>query len=266
MGDLDDLLDSIYGENDLGEHPFFTGEFINFGYWKDIDLGRSISIDDRSKASRALYALLLDALDLSAGDKVCEIGIGHGVGVQMALMDYRVEFAYGVDLHQEQVERARQLLRRAQLDTERFHLEKASASSTGLPESSVSKIFSVEAAHHFPSMIGFAEEVSRVLVSGGALGITTLFPVSSSALERLPSEVPDLDLVLHPMLPVDQVKDCFSSCGLSVERLESIGNEVFPGFQKWVSQAKVQESWGPIWMEAFEKGLIDYYLFVFRKP
>jgi cyclopropane fatty-acyl-phospholipid synthase-like methyltransferase len=266
VSDLSDLLDSIYGKNDLGRHPFFTGEFINFGYWKDINLKAAISADVRSNASRALYAHLLDALDLSTADQVCEIGIGHGVGLRMALEDYHVEFAHGIDLHQEQVERAGQLLEKSQLEASRFHLARASAASTGLAESSVTKLFSVEAAHHFPSMIEFANEVRRVLKPGGALGISTLFPVSSAALKRLPDEVPDLDLVLHPMLPIDQVNDCFTSCGLSVERLESIGQEVFPGFQKWVDQTKVQESWGSIWLEAFEKKLIDYYLLVFRKP
>jgi len=266
MAKLNELLKSIYGDSDLGDHPFFTGDYINFGYWSDVNINAKISETDRSHASQVLYIHLLDALQLNSADEVCEIGIGHGAGTLLALAKYGVKFANGIDLQPQQIDREHKLLKKNKCDFSRVLLAQGSAEKTGLLNLSVTKIFSVEAAHHFPSIELFVKECHRILKAGGKLGFTTLFPISSEALKKLPEEVPDLDLVLHPMIPIDQIEKIILQYGFKIEKLEKIGKNVFPGFQKWVDQTQQKESWGSIWLDAYRRNLIDYFLLVAGKP
>jgi hypothetical protein len=39
--------DEMYAENDLGNNPLFPCGFINFGYWKGIDIDSKIKFSSR---------------------------------------------------------------------------------------------------------------------------------------------------------------------------------------------------------------------------
>lgn len=265
MSDLEKILYSIYGENDLAEHPFFTGEFINFGYWPDIAMSPEISVSERTKASRNLYAHLFECLDIKDSDQLCEIGFGHGLGLLMAAEKFSVKNCYGVDMQREQVERAGSILKRAGILSEKIQLRQGRADNTGLATGSVSVVYSVEAAHHFPDFGQFLSESARILRPNGTVGLTTLFPTSDAALQKLPEVVPDLDLKMHPMISMQEIQRLIPQYGFKLVSLTSIGADVFPGFQKWIDQTGRVESWGPIWLKAFEHGLIDYYVLIGSK-
>lgn len=51
------LLQDCYGFNsdNWGDLPVFKGNYINFGYWKDISLDKLLTIEDRIQSSKSLY-------------------------------------------------------------------------------------------------------------------------------------------------------------------------------------------------------------------
>jgi cyclopropane fatty-acyl-phospholipid synthase-like methyltransferase len=179
MSKLQETLYSIYGAEDLGAHPYFTGDFINFGYWEGLDISRTITQEARTLASSNLYKKFFDSVQLNESD------------LPMAT------------------------------------LKQGSAEQTGFENSSVTKVYSVEASHHFPSLPRFLNEAFRILKYHGQIGITTLFPTTDEALAQLPKQIPDLDLALHPMISVPRILQAFSESGFVAVYCESIGAHVF---------------------------------------
>jgi hypothetical protein len=39
-----------------------------------------------------------------------------------------------------------------------------------------------------------------------------------------------------------------------------LGEHVWHGFDAWIGQTEFRDSWGRNWLEAYNCGLIDYYL------
>src|SRR5688572_23102804 len=100
-----DKLRRVYGPGDLAALPVFAGGFINFGYWRDVDLTGEVTVEQRVATQEALYDVALDALAVRTGDRVLEVGSGRGLGARSVLRrDPAV--VRGVDLVPEQVARA----------------------------------------------------------------------------------------------------------------------------------------------------------------
>ncbi|MGH3670581.1 MAG: hypothetical protein ACRDSH_08080 [Pseudonocardiaceae bacterium] len=66
---------AMYGENDLGSMEIFSGDFINFGYWRGFEPG-SISVEERTASQADLYRTVLRRLQIDRADVVLEIGRG----------------------------------------------------------------------------------------------------------------------------------------------------------------------------------------------
>lgn len=96
-----------YGPADLSAVPVFAGGFINFGYWKAVDLGRSLSQGDRIRSEQDLYRHVLDAV-APEGGRAVEVGCGLGLGCALTLEEYGPTAVTGVDIHPQQLQRARE--------------------------------------------------------------------------------------------------------------------------------------------------------------
>ncbi len=101
-------------ENAYGFHPgnwgdlaIFQGDYINFGYWKDILGGEKITVQDRVRSSAALYGYVINNLHVSIGDTVLELGCGRAVGILDAVEYMDASKIIGIDFSRAQIERAK---------------------------------------------------------------------------------------------------------------------------------------------------------------
>ncbi len=265
MESVKPLVETVYGSQDLARHPFFLGNFINFGYWQGLDFEDGITSEHRIEASKALYEHVFNKIGITHSDTVLEIGSGHGAGSLLLAQTRNPREVLGLDFLQEQIDRANKLAAET-LSAANVRFVQGSADATGLPSESCTKIISVEAAQHFPSIADFVKEAWRLLVPGGKLAVCTFFAESEEALELLQRHVPGLDMNLNPITPIQNLADEARKAGFRPVLTERIGKHVFEGFDNWVDQTAVQESWGHVWYRGYKLALIDYFTEVFQKP
>ncbi|ONI81921.1 methyltransferase type 11 [Saccharothrix sp. ALI-22-I] len=259
MGDQAELR-RIYGTGDLAALPVFAGGFINFGYWADIPLDGGLTVEQRIASQEALYDVVLDALEVSTGDRVLEVGSGRGLGARRILRR-GPDLVRGVDLMPEQVARATEAN-----DDPRVVFLQGSSDDLPFPDASFDALLSVEAAQHFHNVPGFARESARVLAPGGRFALTTFFARHDQAgptlAELLKTFASGLDLA-HP---VDRVLDDLHEAGFEQVTAHSIGEHVWRGLDRWLELGPRPDRWDRNWLHAFERGLLDYWLLTGQKP
>jgi cyclopropane fatty-acyl-phospholipid synthase-like methyltransferase len=252
------LRERTYGPDDLGSWPIFGGGFINFGYWRDIPLDGELTLDQRIASQQALYDVVLDALALSPGDRVVEVGCGRGLGAA-AMLRRGPALVRGVDLVPDQVARAN-----AAHDDERLAFVQGSAYDLPFPDASFERLLSVEAAQHFEDIPGFTREAHRVLAPGGTLAVTTFFAPHEAAAPELVALLDSFTSGLDLPHVVGSVVADLRAAGFADVTTTSIGEHVWHGFDRWIALTEPQ-GWGPKWRTAVARGLVDYYLVTARK-
>ncbi|MFI9008899.1 class I SAM-dependent methyltransferase [Actinosynnema sp. NPDC053489] len=250
----------VYGTGDLAALPVFAGGFINFGYWEGIPLDGDLTAEQRVASQRALYDLVAAALSIGPGDRVLEVGSGHGVGARH-LLGHRPLLVRGVDVVPEQVERAA----RAD-DDPRLAFVRGSADDLPFPDSSFDAVLSVEAAQHFEDVAGFARESARVLAPAGRLAVTTFFTASDDAGAALAEALPTFASGLDRAHRVDHVVRDLRRAGFADVAARSIGEHVWRGLDRWLELGPRPDAWDRGWARLAERGLVDYYLVTARKP
>ncbi|MFD1147039.1 class I SAM-dependent methyltransferase [Saccharothrix hoggarensis] len=255
-----ELRRRVYGTGDLAALPVFAGGFINFGYWRDVDLTGGLTVDQRVATQEALYDVVLDALPARAGDRVLEVGSGHGLG---ALRVVRREPALvrGVDVVPEQVARAAE-----GVDDPRVAFVRGAAHDLPFPDSSFDAVLSVEAAQHFEDVAGFARESARVLVPGGRFALTTFLARDADAGPRLAALLRTFATGLDLAHPVDAVLDHLRAAGFAGVTARAIGEHVWRGLDRWLELGPEPDRWDRNFLRAADQGLLDYYLVTARKP
>jgi cyclopropane fatty-acyl-phospholipid synthase-like methyltransferase len=255
-----ELRRRIYGTGDLAAKPLFAGGFINFGYWEGIPLDGELTVEHRIASQEALYDVVLDALEIGPGDRVLEVGSGRGLGARRVL---RRDPAHvrGVDLMPEQVARATEAN-----DDPRVAFVQGSSDDLPLPDASFDALLSVEAAQHFEDIGGFAHESARVLAPGGRFAVTTFFTRTDDAGTRLAELLKTFASGLDLAHRIDDVLRDLRAAGFADVTARSVGEHVWPGFDRWVALTEHPDGWGRNWIRAVERGLADYFLVTARKP
>ena len=251
----------MYGENDLSSKALFSGSFINFGYWQDIAPGRHISVDERTESQANLYRAVLRRLEINPTDVVLEVGCGLGVGAALALREFGPSAVWGLDLSQDQIDRATRS--NAELLAQRpdgLVLRQGSALALPYDDGEFDKCYSVEAAQHFEDLATFAAEAHRVLTPGGRLAVTTFFTPHPTAVHELRRLIETIDSGIDVVLPIDSFRDDLLRAGFADIRVESLGDHVWRGFDAWMEQTEFKDGWGRNWLKAYDNGLLDYYL------
>ncbi|MFB6823315.1 class I SAM-dependent methyltransferase [Streptomyces virginiae] len=251
-----------YGPADLSAVPVFAGGFINFGYWKAVDLGQPLSQDDRIRSERDLYRHVLDAV-APEGGRAVEVGCGLGLGCALALEEYGPIAVTGVDIHPQQLQRAREA--NSPLLAARPHrLTFALGAAEELPfgEAEFDCLYSVEAAQHFPDLAAFAREAARVLGPGGRVAITSFFTVegASEPAKRLADLLDSFAGGLDIARPVSRLTDALTEAGFADVEVASIGPQVWPGWDRWLARLWAPGTWPRNFLVAWEQQILDYYL------
>lgn len=258
----------IYGdrEGNWGDLKIFAGSYINFGYWKDIDITKNVlTPDERIQSSRKLYEYTLKKLDYSLTDNIVELGCGRGVGMLQSFDCKKVQKVQGFDITPAQIYKAKQE-QRAYFPATSSCIEFVISRIDSLPikSKSIDKVYSVEVLQHVTDFSTLAKEISRILKPEGKFVFVADFSRSEEGKKRLTEEhlfIDDIEI----FEPIENVTNAFKSENFTGQ-CESIGKHVFDGYKKWVHQ-EVQD---PVTLtntnkifEAYEKDYIDYYACTF---
>ncbi|MEU9859780.1 methyltransferase domain-containing protein [Streptomyces sp. NPDC047971] len=258
-----------YGPADLSSVPVFAGGFINFGYWHSIDLAGRLTVADRVRSQEDMYRHVLDAAGPLAGRRTVEVGCGLGVGCALALLEYRPERVTGMDIHPQQLDRARRtnadLLKTS---PSRIRFVRGAAEDMPFDEDEFDCVYSVEAAQHFDDMTAFARETARVLRPGGRVVVASFFTPDDApdSGARLASYLESFADGLDIARPVAHVTEALTGAGLTDARATSIGPDVWQGWDRWLSDQWKPGTWPRNFLKTFEQGLLDYYVVTATRP
>ncbi|WP_335755563.1 class I SAM-dependent methyltransferase [Streptomyces sp. Sge12] len=257
-----------YGPADLSAVPVFAGGFINFGYWRAVDLEGPLSQGDRIRSEQDLYRHVLDAA-APGGGRAVEVGCGLGLGCALALEEYGPAAITGIDIHPQQLQRAREAnspLLEAQPHRLRFVL--GAAEDLPLGDAEFDCLYSVEAAQHFPDLSAFAREAARVLRPGGRVAVTSFFSVGGApeSAERLAGLLDSFASGLDIARPVSRLADALTEAGFADVRVASIGPQVWPGWDRWLARLWEPGTWPRNFLAAWEQQILDYYLVTATRP
>lgn len=140
------------------------------------------------------------------------------------------------------------------------------AEKTGLESESIDRIITLEMAQHLPDFEAFAKETFRVLKPGGKLIISTFFFPHAKGKKEIRAILPPGFEGTHYTIPIGEAQEILSKAGFAQTDPFSIGNRVFAGYSAWAKQEQKKLSHSSRWVEAYDQGLLDYYILVVEKP
>lgn len=244
---------------------------INFGYWRDII--KPLTLKKRIESQKNLYFELFNRFGANC-KTVLEVGSGRGHGVfWLREKGYK---AYGIDILPSQIEKSKE---------EYSHLSSffkiGKAEQIPFKDQSFDCVCSLEAAQHFDSFEAFCGESFRVLKYNGKLIVSTYFLKNKLSAVQLKKIIPNNLEGFHNALVISDAIGFMQANGFEVRIPPcSIGKEVFPLYASWQKKqlgdtplsalSKERTKWKGYytgggneshpWYQAFENGLIDYYI------
>lgn len=257
----------LYGlQNGFSTCELFSGGYINFGYWEENSITTTAPIGKktRTQASCNLYKKAAEYLNIKKNDVILDIGCGFGEGCKLMFQLHQPQKVIGIDLSEKHINTNKAAY--AQEERFPFYFKQCDAENISLPDKSVSKIITVEAIQHFYNYVNFLNEAFRVLNLNGEIVIASFFATPTSILSELPSLIPTITKGIDKIHPIEEVVRKVESIGFKQVNLASIGENVWHGFDKWITQTKYMNTWNRNWLKAYNDNLIDYYIIHAIKP
>jgi SAM-dependent methyltransferase len=90
-------IDEMFDDYGAGKSLIFVADFINFGYWANVDYSGPISSEQRAESERDLYRLVLNGLEAEPDHRVLEVGCAAGMGAALARTEFGVKDIHGLD-------------------------------------------------------------------------------------------------------------------------------------------------------------------------
>lgn len=254
----------MYGEHDLSSLSIFSGSFINYGYWTGTDPDRPITVEERTASQAEMYRRVVSLLEPGLGERLLELGSGIGVGAALVAHEFGV-IVTGVDRSDEQLERAREATAEAVAGlADRLSFRQGSVTDLPVDDNAVEGVYAVEMLQHVDDLAQVAREIHRVLRPGGRFATAGFFApdeADSPIAEMIETVASGVDVIR----PVGEFAADLEAAGLADVRVASIGEHVWPHFDRWIAQTEHADSWGRNWLRCYENGWIDYYTVTARR-
>ncbi len=259
-------MENFYHSENPAFDVFFPGNsYINYGYHEDpIDPSHIITAQERLESQAALYDYIFKILNPIPSDSLLEVGCGRGDGAVRLLEKYAVKQLKALDLLPQQIAAASKRHHSILMHNKNINFHVGSAEKIPFAANSFSKIYSVEAAQHFDSLDRFSHECSRVLQPSGKVVISTFFATSISVMDDLKKCMPDTIGTIDKIRPIEEVINAFNNTGFKCTLSQAIGKNIFPLFDQWLAQQKLQD-WARLWVKLWENGILEYYVLSFEK-
>lgn len=259
-----DSIEQMYSSYDLSKWSLFTGGYTNFGYWKTVNKNGVISVYERLESEKNLYRLVLEKIGISNQDTVLEVACGMGVGSALIVEEFCPQSIQAIDFCVAQVERAKTLNKKF-IENKKLDFQVGFAEKIPFDSEHFDIVFSIESAQHFSSIDSFIKESYRVLKPGGRLALATFFATIQESSEAAASMIKTVKDDIDRLIPIEDVLKMLQENGFKNIKIESIGKNVWPHFDKWVSQSEFKDTWNRNWNKAYEQNLIDYYVITAKK-
>jgi ubiquinone/menaquinone biosynthesis C-methylase UbiE len=257
---LTQKVQEAYGKkpNNWGDLEVFAGGYINFGYWKDLDLNKPITLWERKESSYKLYQYVIDALGPIKNKTVLELGCGRGIGALDSFTCLKDTRFIGVDITSAQIERAQKFLSTSAMNTSCFIFKNSAIENMNfIADKAIDAMFSVEVLQHVEDFSKLAQEIKRVLTSEGRFVFVAHLSLDQNKHDTMKREgliIDDADV----LMPLNVIKEAFEKQQFQTNCL-SIGEHVFQGYDKWVSQVNPNDVSHNIY-KSYISGYIDYFL------
>jgi ubiquinone/menaquinone biosynthesis C-methylase UbiE len=221
---------ALYGL--LGARGFTReGLWLNLGDWR--------AASTIEEACPALALRLAGTAGLGPGDAVVDVGFGFAEQDILWARRFAPRRIIGLNVTPEHVRLGRARVRRAGL-SQTIALRQGSATAMPLPDACCDVVTALECAFHFDTREAFLAEAFRVLRPGGRLAMADILrapPAASPLLARWQRltwrgfaerfRVPAANAVERMGLAAQ-----IAAAGFTAARVESIGEDVFPGFHR----------------------------------
>jgi ubiquinone/menaquinone biosynthesis C-methylase UbiE len=257
-----DLVDvkTLYGKQNLASSSLFAGGFINFGYWKNLDINGVISKKTRILSSKNLYMETFEKLDISKEDAVLEVGCGLGNGCVLADKIHHPKYIIGLDISREQIQRAITKHEKYLSGREdRIKFIVSSAENIPIKSQSITKIFSVEALQHFSSQDVFLNSADSVLAKNGKFVIATFF-FKTSPSKKFMNLFPNFTNGIDKIIKIKDFISRLKYYNFKNIKIYQLGENVWEGFGRWVFQSNYKDTWDKHWIWAYRNGFLDYFI------
>lgn len=261
-------LNNMYGEDDLGSWELFGGNFINFGYYPDesVKQGQDMTLSERISSQRKLYEVVGEKMRISEGDFILEVGSGLGKGGCFLVDSFYPLSFLGIDVSREQVDRSNDLNHDFLEKNKNVLFKVGSCEKMPCEKNEVDKLFTIEAIQHFPNLRKFIKESFRVLKPRGTITIAGFFGENEQSQIKMAQQLETVNKKIDHLRDINYLVKILNSEGFLDVEIESIGENVWPGFDKWISQQKnFCNTWNRNWLKGYNSGLIDYYIVTARK-
>ncbi|MDN3239759.1 class I SAM-dependent methyltransferase [Glycomyces tritici] len=252
--------DFMYGELDLGSLTIFSGSFINYGYWGELEPDREITVEERTASQAELYRQVVSRLEPRAGARLLELGSGIGVGAALVAREFDVSVT-GLDRSSAQLARAGKA-NADTLEALRGRLSYHRGSVTEIPWNgeSFDGVYAVEMLQHVDDLALVAREAHRVLAPGGRFATATFFAPDGADTAPVADLIETVASGVDVITPVGEFTAALTAAGFDGVTATPIGEQVWRQFDRWVAQTEYRDSWGRNWLRCYENGWIDYYL------
>jgi len=231
---VDELYDLFSTHNNLCEDSLYN----NLGYWK--------TAKTYDEACEAMVDLVFQRAAFRVGASILDVGCGFCDQDMFWVRKYGVSKITALNIAKSQVEVAKERIARAGLQ-HKIEVDQGTAVELAFPDESFDGIISVEAALHFNTRDAFFKEAYRVLKPGGRLVLADSVPITDPKLwprlRRWPATLVwrMIQVPMANMYPLDTYLQRLESAGFENTKINGIGNDVFPGYAKYVSK-RVKES------------------------
>ncbi len=253
---------SAYHDEDWGSLPNFAGNFINFGYWKDIlseNQNRELTLSERIQSSCDMYKKIANNLKISHQDTVLEIGCGRGIGAVYVAKRYKPENLLGIDMNPNQIKIAEKITSTTLLHALNVQFRCLDIEIENIGSNLFDKVYSIEIFQHILSIDNALKNVYNALKKNGIIVITTFFLTKPLDHDRIRQLFPLTQTEQEYPVPIQEVEALLKKNGFKNIEITAIGDAVFHGYEKWITQERVDTPISHAYYANYCSGYLDYY-------